>query len=146
MFQALNLSQRILAGYVVPLLLMVAVSAIVYQQTLQLQELTAQALDAAHNVGRVKEIHTRLAQHQRDTRGYLLSGERANLEAGRTALALARQQLQGLVAGTSDADERAALGGLRAVAEGSSAEASSTANWSTRATPPRRSRFSGRRG
>lgn len=112
MIGTLNLRQRILAGYVVPLLLMVGVAFAVYLQTQRLQALSADAVAAGRAVALAKEAHVGLAQYQRDMRGYLIAHDRNALEAATQNMARATESLDSLAKFLTNGEQREVLARL----------------------------------
>ncbi|WP_407279518.1 methyl-accepting chemotaxis protein [Aromatoleum evansii] len=117
MNRSLNLRQRILAGYLVPLVLMAGVALAVYVQTQRLRALSAETVEAGRIVALAKEAHVGIAQYQRDMRGYLVSREREALEAATKNMARARANLEALGATLSGAESREALASLLKVVD-----------------------------
>jgi methyl-accepting chemotaxis protein len=68
----MNLKKRILLGYLVPLLLMLAVALAVYWSIGTLRQISS-ALDQSHDIAEhVNSVHLGLIKMQRSTRGYIL--------------------------------------------------------------------------
>ena len=100
MMNRLNLRKRILLGYLVPLLLMLAVALAVYWSIGTLRQIS-EALDRSHDVGEhVDKVHLGLVQMQRSTRGYILSrsdASRKNFQSGRSLFQEGLRSLTGEV-------------------------------------------------
>ncbi|AYH42096.1 methyl-accepting chemotaxis protein [Azoarcus sp. DN11] len=118
MIGTMNLRQRILAGYVAPLLLMIGVALAVFLQTQRLQALSADAVEAGHVVALAQEVHVGLAQYQRDMRGFLLGLDRALLESAARNIARTNGNLESLTTLVRGEEQRVLLASLsKTVAE-----------------------------
>lgn len=104
-----SLRQRILMGYLVPLLLMSGVALAVYVQTQRVQSLTAETVNAGHIVAVAKEAHVGLAQYQRDMRGFLIGRSGADFDAASRNLARANESLTELAELIRDPEEHQKL-------------------------------------
>ncbi|NMG45017.1 chemotaxis protein [Aromatoleum toluvorans] len=117
MIGTLNLRQRILAGYMVPLLLLIGVAVAVYLQTQRLQDLSADAIEAGRAVTAAKEAHVGIAQYQRDMRGYLIGHDRDLLESATKNIGRANENLEALASLVRDEEPRALLPELRKIVD-----------------------------
>lgn len=113
----LTLRQRILMGYLVPLVLMSGVALAVYVQTQRVQGLSAETIEAGRIVEVAKEAHVALVQYQRDMRGYLIGRNRVDFDAASKNLRRADENLGALAHALQTTERRAKLDRLTATVE-----------------------------
>lgn len=114
MKQPLTLKQRILMGYLVPLLLMLGAALVIYMQTQRVQDLSAKLTAAGHQVVLAKEAHVHFTQFQRDMRGYVLSAQRSYLDTAQQKLIQGNDELKALATALTSPQARVRLEGISA--------------------------------
>jgi CHASE3 domain sensor protein len=96
MTNQLNLRNRILLGYLAPLLLMVGISVAVVWNTQRVRQIS-QSVELAHAiVGNVKDVHVDVAQAQKSARGYVLFKNETSRKNYTDAVSRLRSNLQSL--------------------------------------------------